>query len=63
MIYLDSSVALAYLFVEGQLPPEAIWREPLVSSGLLPPTAPYEARPRQKSLRVGLAPRVHDLAH
>ena len=35
MIYLDSSVALAYLFVEGQLPPEAIWREPLVSSRLL----------------------------
>ncbi len=35
MIYLDSSVALAYLFVEGRLPPITIWREPLVSSRLL----------------------------
>jgi hypothetical protein len=35
VIYLDSPVALAYLFVEGRLPPIAIWHEPLVSSRLL----------------------------
>ena len=28
VIYLDSSVALTCLFVEGQLPPETIWRQP-----------------------------------
>ena len=35
MIYLDSSVASAYLFVEGRLPPTTIWHESLVSSRLL----------------------------
>ena len=35
MIYLDSSVALAQLFGEGRSPPDALWREPLVSSRLL----------------------------
>ncbi len=35
MIYLDTSVALAELFAEDRRPPEALWREPLVSSRLL----------------------------
>lgn len=35
MIYLDSSVALAHLFAENRVPPERLWREPLVSSRLL----------------------------
>ncbi len=35
MIYLDSSVALAQLLVEDRLPPDTLWREPLISSRLL----------------------------
>ena len=35
MIYLDSSVALAQLFGEDRSPPDELWQEPLVSSGLL----------------------------
>ena len=35
MIYLDSSVALAQLLAEDRVPPEALWREALVSSRLL----------------------------
>lgn len=35
MIYLDTSVALAQLLAEDRRPPEALWREPLVSSRLL----------------------------
>lgn len=35
MTYLDTSVALAELFAEDRRPPEALWREPLVSSRLL----------------------------
>lgn len=35
MIYLDSSVALAYLFVEERAPPASFWREELTSSRLL----------------------------
>jgi predicted nucleic acid-binding protein len=35
MIYLDSSVALAYLLAEDRSPPDALWEEPLVSSRLL----------------------------
>jgi predicted nucleic acid-binding protein len=35
MIYLDTSVALAELFAEDRRPPDALWREPLVSSRLL----------------------------
>jgi hypothetical protein len=35
LIYLDSSMALAQLFGEGRSPPEALWREPLVSSRLI----------------------------
>jgi predicted nucleic acid-binding protein len=35
VIYLDSSVALAYLLVEGRSPPDSIWEETLVASRLL----------------------------
>jgi len=35
MIYLDTSVALAQLLAEDQVPPEALWLQPLVSSRLL----------------------------
>src|ERR1700688_4824771 len=35
MIYLDSSVALAYLLAEDRFPPDALWEQPLVSSRLL----------------------------
>ena len=35
MIYLDSSLVLAYLLAEDRCPPESIWDERLVSSRLL----------------------------
>jgi predicted nucleic acid-binding protein len=35
MIYLDSSVALAYLLAEDRYPPNALWDRPIVSSRLL----------------------------
>jgi predicted nucleic acid-binding protein len=35
VIYLDTSVALAHLLTEDRLPPDSLWREPLVSSRLL----------------------------
>ncbi|NVN88806.1 MAG: PIN domain-containing protein [Rhodopseudomonas sp.] len=35
MIYLDSSVALAYLLAEDRSPPDELWDEQLVSSRLL----------------------------
>ncbi len=35
MIYLDSSVALAYLLAEDRFPPDILWDQPLVSSRLL----------------------------
>lgn len=35
MIYLDSSVALAYLLAEGRYPSNALWQQPIVSSRLL----------------------------
>ena len=35
MIYLDSSVVLAQVFVEDRRPPEALWAESLVASRLL----------------------------
>jgi len=35
VIYLDSSVALIYLFVEERAPPASFWREELTSSRLL----------------------------
>ena len=35
MIYLDTSVALAYLLAEDRQPPDTLWDETLVSSRLL----------------------------
>ena len=35
MIYLDSSVALAYLLSEDRSPPEQLWDAPLIASRLL----------------------------
>ena len=35
MIYLDSSVALAYLLAEDRFPSKLLWDQPLVSSRLL----------------------------
>jgi len=35
LIYLDTSVALAYLFAEDRCPPSAFWEEDLASSRLL----------------------------
>jgi predicted nucleic acid-binding protein len=35
LIYLDSSVLLAYLMTEDRTPPAALWRERLISSRLL----------------------------
>lgn len=35
MIYLDTSVALAQLLLEKNLPPRRLWDEPLVASRLL----------------------------
>jgi predicted nucleic acid-binding protein len=35
LIYIDTSVALAHLLAEDRVPPEALWREPLISSRLI----------------------------
>jgi hypothetical protein len=35
VIYLDTSVALAHLLVEGRRPPESLWADVLISSRLL----------------------------
>ncbi len=34
MIYVDSSVVLAHLLGEDRSPPDALWREPVMSSRL-----------------------------
>lgn len=60
MIYVDSSVALAYLFSEMRIPPSSVWESPLVASRLLE----YEiwtrlhARPGLEALRLQ---RAHEL--
>jgi len=35
LIYLDTSVALAHLLAEDRVPPDRLWREPLISSRLI----------------------------
>jgi predicted nucleic acid-binding protein len=35
VIYLDTSVALAHLLAEDRRPPDALWKQPLVTSRLL----------------------------
>ena len=49
MIYLDSSVALAHLLAEDRAPPDALWRQSLVSSRLLE----YEVWNRIHARRLG----------
>lgn len=49
MIYLDSSVVLAYLLAEDRVPPDGLWREPLTSSRLLE----YEVWTRIHARRLG----------
>ena len=34
-MYIDPSVALAHLLAEDHVPPERLWREPLISSRLI----------------------------
>ena len=49
MIYLDSSVALAYLLAEDRVPPDRLWQEPLIASRLLE----YEVWNRIHAQRLG----------
>ena len=49
MIYLDTSVALAHLLAEDRRPPDALWRQPLVTSRLLE----YELWIRLNAWRLG----------
>jgi hypothetical protein len=35
LIYVDSSIALAYLFSEARIPPPSVWKSSLVASRLL----------------------------
>ena len=35
MIYLDTSVAIAHLLAEDRVPPDRLWKEPLISSRLI----------------------------
>lgn len=51
LTYLDSSVALAYLFAEPRSPPVNLWNDRLVSSRLLE----YEVWNRIHARRFGLA--------
>ena len=51
LIYVDTSVVLAHLLSEDRPPPQAMWRESLVSSRLLV----YEAWNRVNRQRCGLA--------
>ena len=53
MTYIDSSVALAQLFVEDRRPPESLWDEVLTASRLLS----YEVWNRVHSRRI---PRIHE---
>ena len=55
MIYLDSSAVLARLFGEGRAPPESIWGDFLVSSGLLEYEVWNRVRARHFAATVGEA--------
>jgi predicted nucleic acid-binding protein len=35
LIYLDTSVALAHLLAKDRVPPDRLWKEPLISSRLI----------------------------
>ncbi len=54
MIYLDSSVALAYLLAEDRRPPATLWEDLLVSSRLLE----YEVWNRIHVRKLGAAQRT-----
>jgi len=49
VIYLDTSVALAHLLAEDRRPPDALWKQPLVTSRLLE----YELWTRLHARRLG----------
>ena len=49
MIYVDTSVALAYLLAEDRKPSEAWWRQPLIASRLVE----YEIWNRLNARRLG----------
>jgi predicted nucleic acid-binding protein len=49
VIYIDSSVALAYVLAESRVPPAALWKQELVSSRLLE----YEVWNRMHARRLG----------
>lgn len=51
MIYVDTSVVLAFLFAEPLLPPDRLWQMPLVASKLLQ----YEVWTKLHTKRVGAA--------
>ena len=51
MTYVDSSVVLAYLFVEDRIPPDVFWDNDLVASRLLE----YEVWNRINARRLGEA--------
>ena len=55
MIYLDSSVALAYLLDEGRQPPADFWQSDLCSSRLLE----YEVWTRIHALKLGRSHSTH----
>lgn len=59
MIYLDTSVALAQLLAQDQVPPAPLWAEPLVASRLLE----YEIWNRVNARRLAIShgPLVRDL--
>lgn len=57
MIYLDSSVALAYLLSEDRRPDDALWTHSVISSRLLD----YEVRTRLNNL--GAARAAHEAAN
>ena len=59
MIYVDSSVALAWLLAENRSPPDSFWENPLVASRLLQ----YEVWSRIHARGLGRShgDRVHDL--
>jgi predicted nucleic acid-binding protein len=51
LIYLDTSIALAHLLAEDRRPPDALWRQPLVSSRLLD----HELWTRLNARRLGVS--------
>lgn len=74
MIYIDSSVVLAYLFDEERSPPESLWNSPLISSRLLElevdtvvnrarDTRAFAADAQQLLLRVAMIEVIPEVLH